>query len=291
MQTSEIITAIKIKGSFPTSDDLFSNDDFLVILNHQMKTEIIPIMMLLSEEFFVLQKDYTITQGASYRIPKRSIGSKLRDVQIIDGSGNVTHPYRLDEVDRDTNPSGYYVVKNSIELSSDYTTNTLRLKYFARPNTLVLPTSAGQITSIDTVNKQVVVSSLPSAIATSSSIDFVQSNNPYDLLQYDEVVANVSGTTVTMTNSLPDGLEVGDWLCVAGQSPVPMIPEEMHPVLVQSALVACLASKKDSYFEKEAMILERVKQDAIRMLDPRIENDSIKFRSGRLLGYFSNRWY
>lgn len=292
MNTGELISAIKIKGSFPTSNDLFSNSDFLVILNHQMKVEVVPIMMLLSEEFFLLSKDYSITSaGQSYKIPKRAIGAKLRDVQLLDLSGSVTHPARLDEVDRDVNPSGYYMSRNSVELSSDLTSGTLRLKYFARPNELVLTTACGQITSIDTVNKQVVVSSLPSTFTTGVAVDFIQNNNPYDLLQYDEIVVGVSGTTITMTNSLPTDLLVGDWVCISGQSPVPMIPEEMHPVLVQSALVACLSSKKDGYFEKEAQVLERVKQDAIRMLDPRVENDSIKFRSGRLLGYFSNRWY
>lgn len=292
MNTSEIISAIKIKGSFPTSNDLFSNSDFLVILNHQMKVEIVPIMMLLSEEFFLLSKDFSITTaGATYKLPRRAIGAKLRDVQIVDSGGAVSHPLRLDEADRDVSPSGFYINRNSVELSTDFTSGTLRLKYFARPNELVLTTSCGQITSIDTVNKQFVVSSLPTTITTNTSVDLVQNNNPYDLLQYDETVAGVSGTTVTMTNALPDDLAVGDWVCLAGQAPVPMIPEEMHPVLVQSALVACLASKKDGYFEKEALILERVKQDAIRMLDPRVESSSIKFRSGRLLGYFSNRWY
>jgi len=289
MTSEEIIASIKIKGSFPTSNDLFSNSDFLSLINHQMKTEIIPTMLLLSEEFFLLSKDYTIATGSTYRIPARAIGAKVRDLQYADGSSNLSKLVRLDESDRPSNPSGYYVVRNSIELSNDFTGNTLRMKYFGRPNDLVLSTSCGQITSIDTGAFSVVVSSLPSAITTNSIVDFVQALNPYDLLDYDKTVVGVSGTTVTFS-SLPTGLVVGDWLCVASQAPVPMIPEEMHPVLVQSALVAALAAKKDKSVEFESKVLERVKQDAIRMMDPRVENDSASFRSGRLLGYFANRW-
>ena len=41
MNSSELISALKIHGSFPTSDDLFSDADFLSLFNHQMKVEII----------------------------------------------------------------------------------------------------------------------------------------------------------------------------------------------------------------------------------------------------------
>jgi hypothetical protein len=182
------------------------------------------------------------------------------------------------------------MVRNSIELSKDFTGNTLRMKYFARPNSLVLSTAAGQITSIDTINFQVVVSSLPSTFTTGVLCDFVQGQNPYDLMDYDSAIVGVSGTTITFA-SLPTGLAVGDWVTLAQQAPVAMVPEEMHPVLIQSALVAALASKKDKAVDFEAKVLERVKEDAIRMLDPRVENDSVSFRSGRLLSFFTSRWY
>lgn len=290
MTSAELIAALKIKGSFPTSDDLFSESDFLVLFNHQMKTEIIPVMMLLSDDYFLLAKEYTISAGSTYRIPRRAIGSKIRDLELKDANGNYTSLPRLFEEDRPANSSGYYVFRNSIELSSDISAPTLRMTYFARPNELVLTTACGLITSIDTANNQVDVSSLPSTMTNGVEIDFVQGDNPYDLLDYDKAITGVSGTTISFS-SLPDGLAVGDWVCLAGESPVPMVPEEMHSVLVQSALVAALSSKKDKAVEFEAAVLERVKTDAIRMLDPRVENDSTKFKSGRLLAYFSNRYF
>lgn len=284
-----MISAIKIKGSFPTSDNLFSNDDYLTILNMQMKLDIQPLLLTLSEEFFLMSKDFTIAPNITYRIPSRAIGAKIRDLQYIDGSNNVTHIPRIFEEDRDSNPRGYYVIRNSVELSNDMTSNTLRMKYFGRPNALVLPVSCGQVTSIDSA-VQVTVSSLPTTIVTSALCDFVQNNNPYDLLDYDLSVVGVSGTSVTFT-SLPTGLAVGDWLCLAQQSPVPMIPDELHPVLIQSALVSALSSKKDKAVQYESGVLAQYKLDAIKMLDPRVENDSIKFRSGRLLSYISQIGY
>lgn len=288
MNTTELISALKIHGSFPTSDDLFSDSDFLVLFNHQMQAEIIPMMLKVNEEFFLQYKDFTITSGGLYRIPTRAIGTVIRDLKVIDGSSNETSLIRLFEEDRGSGVSGYYLNRNSVELSTDYSSNTLRMKYFARPGKLVLTTDCAQITDIS--GTTITVSSLPSTMTNGTVIDFVQNTNPYDLLEMDVAIATASGTTLTFA-SVPSGLAEDDWICIAGESPVPMVPEEMHPVLIQSALCKTLSSKKDKAYKDELETLVRVKEDAINMLDPRVQNNTNKVRSGKLLGYFSARRY
>jgi hypothetical protein len=288
VNTTELTTALKLHGSFPTSNDLFSSDDFLSLLNHQMLAEIVPMMLKVNEEFFLQYKDFTITNGGLYRIPTRAIGTVIRDLKIVDASNNQTPVVRLFEEDRGSGASGYYLNRNSVELSTDYTSNTLRMKYFARPGKLVATTSCAQITVI--AGTTITVSSTPSTMITGTVIDFVQNTNPYDLLDYDIAIATVSGTTLTFA-AVPSGLLVGDWICIATEAPVPMVPEEMHPVLIQSALCKTLSSKKDKAYKDELDTLMRVKEDAINMLDPRVQNNSNKVRSGKLLGYFSNRRY
>ena len=290
MNTSELISALKIKGSFPTSNDLFSTSDFLVLYNMQLKSDITPVMMKLNEDYFLYYKDFTITQNGSYRIPRRAVGAKIRDLKMIDAGENITDIDRLFEEDRSSTRSGYYISRNSVELSNDFTGNTLRMKYFVRPNTLVETTACAQITSIDTAGNTVMVSSAPATMAVNTVVDFIQNNNPYDLLAIDSSISSVSGTTLGFS-SLPNDLAVGDWIALATESPVPMVPDELHPVLVQSALVSCLSSKKDKALEVESAVLERMKMDAISMLEPRVENNSVKFRSGKLLRFFSTRRY
>lgn len=290
MDSSQLIAALKIHGSFPSSNDLFSDSDFLVLFNHQMKVEIVPMMLKLNEEYFVQYKDFTITQGAKYRIPKRAIGSMIRDLKVIDAGGNQQNLARLYEEDRPLNKTGYYIERNQVELSNDFTTGTLRMKYFGRPSTLVLTTACAQITSINTGLNQVVVSSVPSTMTTNTIIDFVQASNPCDLLGMDYTISGVSGTTLSFS-ALPDDLEEGDYICIAGESPVPMVPDELHQVLIQSALCKTLSSKKDKQYKDEMDTLMRVKEDAINMLDPRVQNNSNKVRTGKLLGFFSTRRY
>lgn len=284
MDSSELIASLKIQGSFPTSDDLFSTSDYLVLFNNQLKADLTPMMLKLNEEFFLQYKDFSITQDASYRIPGRAIGAKIRDLQVIDGSGNINGVNRLFEEDKPNQPSGYYMLRNSVQLSSDYTSGTLRMYYFARPNELVSTTACGVITAIDENNFIVDLDSAPTTFSTNVLCDFVQANNPYDLLGYDYEITNVSGIAITFA-SLPAGLAVGDYLCLANQSPVPMLPDELHPVLVQSALCKCLSAKKDKAYEQEMIVLQQYKEDALNMLDPRVQNDSTKFRSGSLLSF------
>lgn len=287
MNTLELVSALKIKGSWPTSQDLFSNDDFLTLFNMRMQVEIVPMMLRLNEEFFLQSKTFPISKGTLYRIPKRAIGAKLRDLQMVDVNNNYTPISRLFEEDRKLNKSGYYMMRNGVVLTDDYVSNTLEMTFFARPNKLVDPSKCAQITAI--VNgTDVQVNAAPSTFTTGVLCDLVQNSNPYDLLNYDQAIVGLSGTTITFA-SLPQDLDVGDWVCLANEAPVPMVPDEVHPLLVQSALVSTLASKKDKALDYEQKELESMKEDLTNMLDPRVENASVKFRSGKLLNYFSSR--
>jgi hypothetical protein len=288
MNTSELIAALKIKGSFPNSDDLFSDADFLVLLNMAMDVEINPIILKLNDEYLLQSKDYTIAVNTTYRLPTRTIS--IRDLTLIDGSGNVTKLDRNFEEDRSSNKTGYYLLRNSIELSSDITDGSLRMKYFARPSKLVETTDCAQITSIDTGTNTIVVSSAPSTMSNGTVVDFVQNSNPFDLLSMDQAITTVAGTTFTFA-STPTDLLVGDWICIANQSPVPLVPQELHSYLVQAALVESLSSKKDKAFKDAQEKMMMMKENIINMLDPRVNNSSVKMRSGKIFNYFtSGRW-
>jgi hypothetical protein len=195
--------------------------------------------------------------------------------------------YEEDRFSTTTGPQGYYIKGNQILLSPLPTSSgdTLRLAYFRRPSKFVLTTACAQITSIDTINFQVVVASLPSTM-TSGSVDFVQADSPYDILSMDNTISGTSGTTMTFT-SLPDDLAVGDYVCLAGQSCTPMIPEELIPCLTQAALCVCLASKKDSSVKLELEKLEQMKTSIVNMISPRTKSNDVKIRNNNsLLNYF-----
>lgn len=287
--TTDLINNIKLRGSFPTANDLFSNASFLSILNDEMMNQVTPLIMKVNEEYFLTYKDITFVSGQNaYRIPKRAVGSMLRDAELIDSSGNISHfPKIFEEQLYNTTQGdfGYYLKANQIILSQTPTSSsfTLRLPYIRRPSKLVLPTSCAQITAIS--GTTITVSSLPSTMAVNTSIDFVQGDSPYDLLQMDTAIASVSGTTLTFA-SVPADLAINDYISIAGEACVPQIPEELIPFLVQSALVICLASKKDNSVDLEVKKLEQMKTTLVDLLSPRVKNNSVKIKANSLLNYF-----
>jgi hypothetical protein len=286
MISSELINSIKLKGDMP-SDNYFTDSEFLSILNDELKLTINPLLMRLNEDYLTQDKDYTISSGSSYRLPNRCLGNKIRDVKIVDTAGAFTDVYRQYEENRSANPRGYYLKQNSLTLSDHYTSGTLRVSYFLRPNTLISASSAAQVLSIDSAT-QVTVSALPSTITTSTPVDFIQTKGPNDVLALDQTITSIAGTTLTFA-SLPDDLVVGDYICLAGESPVSLIPEDLNPVLVQAALCVCLSAKKDKAASFELEKLERMKQAMIDMLDPRVQSNDTKVRGQGLLSRFIRR--
>lgn len=285
MIVDTIIDNIKIKAGFP-DDNYFSDAELLTILNDELKVTILPLVMRLHEDFLVRNKNYTISSGSTYRLPARAVGNKIRDIKIL-----VNTEYedlnRLFEEDRSSKLPGYYITGNSIELTSHFTTGTLVVTYFLAPSDLILEASAAEIQSIDSTT-QVTVTALPSSITTSTPVDIVQANSPNDVLAIDQTITGIASTQLTFS-SLPDDLAVGDYICLAKQSPVPAVPEELMPVLTQAALVVCLNSKKDKAAEKEEKKLDKMIESMVDMLDSRSESNDIKLRGQGFLSILRGR--
>lgn len=280
----DLIEDVRRKGSFPESDSLFSNADYLNILQDEFLTQIVPLLISVNEEYFLEYKDSPLVSGQdSYRMPARAMAGTLRNVQLVDSSGNIKELYRLWEEDKSFSQEGYYIKGNKVILSPSPTdtTLTLRQSYLKSPSTFVLESSCAQVTSIS--GNDVVVSSLPSTITTGISVDVIQGSSPYDVLASEEVLSGQSGTTLSFS-SIPDDITVGDWVCLTGQSCLPLLPEEFIPLLTQAALVSCLASKQDKSHDRELQKLEMMKQSFIKILQPRVKSDDKKIRSSN--GFF-----
>lgn len=280
--TTDLISAVKSLASIPTSQSLFSTSDFLRFANRALSMKLVPLLQSVREEYYVTEKDYAVTAAqASYRIPSRAVGAKLRDVKIIDGDYEYSLP-RLDPegvTSSTQGQRGFYLKANHVVLVPTPTTTDgtyLRLSYTRRPGTLVATTDCAQITSIDTGNNQVVVSSVPSTFTTSVEVDLIEGKPGFDWLATDKAITGVSGTTISFA-SLPTGLAEGDWLALAGKSPVMQIPLELHPILEQAVAVTCLSAQgKRSDAKAMDDELSVLMKDALNVLTPRIDGEPKK---------------
>lgn len=277
----ELIASLKRRGMIPTSSRTLSNTDFLSFINDEIFTSLVPFIMSTREEYLVASStESTVSGSAEYSLPERSIGGKLRDLQILEGSTYTTleryEPGRLEWSSTDSSrPSAYSLEGNNVVLHPTPSgVETLRFKYFQRPNRCVLAEDAGLITSVGATT--VVISLVPSDFGTGAAdYDFIKGTGPGFECRAIDQSGTRSSTTLTFAGGVPDGVAVGDYVALAGQSPIPQIPLDLHPLLAQR----CVARSLEALgFRDQAMLAnataDRMQKNLLGLLTPRVEGAS-----------------
>lgn len=286
--TADLIATVKTKALVPTNQSTFSSSQILVIADEELQMGIIPIIKEAREEYFVTYIDYTLVPGqARYQVPSRAVGSTLSDILIVDETNEQQYSVPIVEAsnapDRNS-PYGYnagliaYMEGNDVVLDppSNIPGGVIRLKYVERRNNLVEVTAAGRIDAINTSNNQVTLGNVPNAFNTTQLFDFVKAKPGFDNLAIDQTCTGISGT-VFQFSSLPSNLRVGDYLCLAGESPVIQLPVEFHMVLAQRVIVRILEALGDTNGISVARSkLEELQRNALKLITPRISGEAKK---------------
>lgn len=285
--TTDLLASLKLRGFVPSTSTPGggATSDFLRILNEELQTFIVETLFEVNEELLVATDplDHTIVSGtAAYALPERAIGPGLRDVLISDGNGGYRQLDRI-EPEREGDygvtggVSGYKLEGNNVVLIPTPTSasGTLRLKYYARPNRLVETSDCAEIQDINTATKTVTfTANAPADFTLTHTYDVVKGKPHFDTLADDITLVDLVTTTATFS-TLPTGLAVGDFLCFAGESPIPQIPVQMHSVLAHKA--AAIYHQATGNLAKAQMAeatCEAKKAAAIKLLKPRVKGSS-----------------
>lgn len=281
--TTELIAAIKRRGTLPTNQQLFTPADFVAIANDEMETLIVPLLMSVREEYFVTYKDVTVTPSSSgpmvLEIPDDAVGMKLRDVLWVDPSNGGLSPIprlTLEQLAGTTydfvNISGFVVQGNQILIypGTNQATGVIRLYYMRRPLQLVITSEAGQVTGVNPLTNEVTLTFVPNDWTTGTKLNVVGQSQPF-ATKVEEVTIVVASSPTLQLNSVT-GISVGDWVSLQGYSPVPQIPVEAHKVLAQAAVVKCLEAMGD----REGMQVAEAKlrqniEDMLKLINPRVD--------------------
>lgn len=287
--TSDLLTSVLNRAQLPSStndSNINSNANLLILGSEEIYTKLLPLIMSVREEWYVVTYSHTITANQSnYFFPPRAVGRSLRDVQVLDGSDL----YLLTPIDPEDisttgtgTPEYYYVEDDDIVLypTPSTTTGTLRLRYFRRPNRLIATSSCAQISSVNTSTNVVTLSSTPpSTWGIGTKIDFIRYTSPFRTLGMDYAITAISGNDVTFA-SLPTLQSVpgaSDWLAPAEYTPIPQIPQEFFPVLAQMMAVKAL----EAYGDREGAAaafkdLQVIEKNALALLTPRLQGERKK---------------
>lgn len=281
--TSDVLVAqIKLRGMIPSSDNTLTTANYLTFINDEMQSTIVPLLMSTREEFYAANVDTSISASTStYAIPERAIGAKLRDVQILSGSEYVpltrlephTLPYGASS--STGTPEGYYLEGNNVILyPTPAASGTLRLRIFRRPNRVVTTAEVATVTGVSGVT--VTISSSPSAFpTTSTSYDFIESTGPaFTWLAVDQSATRSSTTLTFSSSAAATGLAVGDFVALAGETSVPQLPIDLHPLLAERCVVRALEALGDPKAAVHEKTADRLMKSAMTMLTPRVEGGS-----------------
>ena len=265
----------------PSTSETLSTADFLAIATEEMQTYVWDVLTGVREEYAVTDYDVALTAGTStYALPPRASGGALRNVMLADGAGNYLPVLRVSpEHYRDvTNgrTGGYYFKDDSVVLVPTPSSGTLRLQYFRRPNKLVTVAECAVVASIN-VGRTVITTagSVPASFVTGVVLDVVDQTPAFRTLGMDlATTGTVSGTTITLSAALPVSVAAGDYVCLAGESPIPQVPVELHPLLAQRVVVKSLEALGDQKMVVADGICERMRKTAISLLSPRSQGST-----------------
>ncbi len=281
--TSDLITDIKLRAFVPTSQNSFTEADFLLMADAEMQTVILPLVQSLRADYYVTHTDRTIAAGqGAYDMPVRAVGMGLKDVHIVDASGVITNLAQIDQSDARTTqtgePEAFYIRQNQVYLypTPSSSSGTLRLYFSLRPGKLVLPSAAGTISSIVTASNEVTLSSIPSSWTSTLTYDLIRQDGGGEPLVIDLAASGVTSTTITFASALPSSpvaLRTSDYVALAGQSPLPQMPAELRPVLAQAVAARIRASMRLPGADDAKAILKDEVEAAKILLTPRVQNE------------------
>ena len=285
--TATLIDQVRILSNIPDSQQKFTNQQILDVANNELIGYVLPLLMNCREEFYVFEHEVPVNASNKYRIPSRAVASKLRDVKLR-RAGNDQEIYDLARVAEEdvlterssqgASPEGFYLQGAFIRIYPQLDSgsgDTILAPFFLRPNKLVELSTVGVITAIDTTTNTVTVAGVPTTITAGSKVDLVKQNGQYDTMQFDLVVSSINASNIVLPSTLPEDLEVGDYITPAETAPVAQIPEEWYPLFTDRIICRIQQSQNDVEAFKIAQekMLE-LDEKAKDLATPRIEGES-----------------
>ena len=267
---------MKRRGLLPSTNSAFSTSDYLKVLDEELQTFIVPLLMEVREEYLVSYEDVALDSSNSYYMPERSVVGGLRDVMLSDGAGGyqTLSRYEPDQISAFPtsagNASGFYVEGNSIILVPAQASGTLRMKYYERPNRIVATTAVSEVASV-LGNVVTMTSTLPSTFLTTVTYDVIKGKPGFDTLGKNFTASAVGSNTVTFGSTPPSDIAAGDFVCLSQESPIPQIPVELHSLLAQRVAATVLAALGDDKSERAFNIAKDMEQRARKLLSPRVQ--------------------
>lgn len=287
--TAHLLADVRLRAFTPGDSNVFEDTDILLLADAELQTVVLPLVMSLRADYYVTKKDVSIVAAQEfYDIPVRSVGMQLREVHLVDAGGAITNlpltEYeRLVSTTATGSPEAFYFRGNQIGLAPIplASTGTLRLWYPLRPSKLVETTSAAAVSSA--TSTVATCSSVPDTFTTSQTYDFVRQDGASEPRAIDQTCSLIASTDMTFA-SFPDGFAAGDYIALAGQTPIPQMPAELRPILVAATVVRLCEAMQLPGLDSARKSLEEAVKAVQVLMTPRVVGSPRKVVAPRRWG-------
>lgn len=290
--TQRLIDTVKRVANIPDNQSQVSDDDIIDFANEEFLNNLLPLIIGKHEDYYTIREDVEITDASrkKYPIPYRAVGNKI-DWFGYYTTNNEERPTEFNRVsfdqlrDKGNTNSGrnrFYFENENVVIDSsdrDVQADYLVFRYSMTPNVIVASSRVSVITGIDRTSGTITVSAnIPDNFVSTSKIDFIKSNQPNNILNYDVDLVDLNSTAKFFqvdADDIPVSLAVGDRICLAGESDVIYAPTAMHSVLAQMVAVRILEANGDDT-RRADQTLAKMENNAQYLIDNRDTGSPVK---------------
>lgn len=291
-----MLQRVQRRITVPANQVLLDDENMLIMADDVVRERIIPLMMSVNQNYFVVKDEIPVVANqAEYSIPTRAIGRGLRDLKMQRGDDvNAVSQMSLISLEdahlfgQGATPPLYFyfrgdkVVLVPVPITDDF---TMLAWYNLQPSRFILTSDAARVSSVS--GATVTCSGVPSVLINGIDIDFIEGRQGCSILGMDVPIQNIAGDQITFASAdvVPASLSEGDYISVAGTTPVVQIPDEAIPLL------ECWTAERICYaigdFDGAGLLAQRsveIAQNLRTILEPRIEGAQTKIiaRNGLL---------
>lgn len=274
--TDQLISGIELVSHMPLSNATFTPEQILQLADWELETALMSQILSIRAGYYLEYVDYEQVESGLYPIPADAIAGALSNVELIQNTtiipvNQIEESEQYSTISPTSTSYGFFIKGNMVQILPKPNVGFARLWYLRRPNSMVLTTAAAQITAIN--GATVTVSSLPSTYAIDTVINVCQDQPTFDMLS-ERVITNIAGTDVTLDEAV-DTMVVGDWIALQNQTPVPQIPVEFRPLLIQRVVVKVY--ELQGYLPKMQVAqkkLEEMEKQLFSLITPRVQNQT-----------------
>lgn len=282
--TSErLLRGIKRRITIPANQILFSDDDMLEVADDIISSKLCPMIMSLNQDYFIyLEEEALVASKTDYAIPYRAIGRTLRFLTLRDSNNNVRdlNFVTIEDAANYANSAstvGFHFLSDKIHLVPDvpstYTGTDYLQKRYPLPPSKLVPASEIMVVTGNITATSVDVSSVPASFIAGANVDFIQAQQGNTIYAMDKAIVSVASLTINFaTSDIPSLLAVGDYIALAGESPVVnFIPDVAYSYIETRTSERVLQAIGD--YEGLKNLKEDAKeekQDLEKIMEPRI---------------------